>query len=80
MKIQEEKVTMANKINIENQELLVLLEFDDDEYTKITMCLDEENKKVFVIDNKLVTDQKLIDNINKKYNLELPEELKGIIF
>ena len=80
MKIQEEKVTMANKINIENQELLVLLEFDDDEYTKITMCLDEENKKVFVIDNKLVTDQKLIDKINKKYNLELPEELKGIIF
>ncbi len=71
---------MANKINIENQELLVLLEFDDDEYTKITMCLDEENKKVFVIDNKLVTDQKLIDKINKKYNLELPEELKGIIF
>ena len=80
MKIQEEKVTMANKINIENQELLVLLEFDDDEYTKITMCLDEENKKVFVIDNKLVTDQKLIDKINKKYNLELPEGLKGIIF
>lgn len=71
---------MANKINIENQELLVLLEFDDDEYTKITMCLDEENKQVFVIDNKLVTDQKLIDKINKKYNLELPEELKGIIF
>lgn len=71
---------MANKINIENQELLVLIEFDDDEYTKITMCLDEENKKVFVIDNKLVTDQKLIDKINKKYNLELPEELKGIIF
>lgn len=71
---------MANKINIENQELLVLLEFDDDEYTKITMCLDEENKKVFVIDNKLVTDQKLIDKINKKYNLELPEGLKGIIF
>lgn len=71
---------MANKINIENQELLVLLEFDDDEYTKITMCLDEENKKVFIIDNKLVTDQKLIDKINKKYNLELPEELKGIIF
>lgn len=71
---------MANKINIENQELLVLLEFDDDEYKKITMCLDEENKKVFVIDNKLVTDQKLIDKINKKYNLELPEELKGIIF
>ena len=71
---------MANKINIENQELLVLLEFDDDEYTKITMCLNEENKKVFVIDNKLVTDKIIIDKINKKYNLELPEELKGIIF
>lgn len=71
---------MANKIQIDNQELLVLLEFDDDEYTKITMCLDEENNKAFIIDNKLVTDKKLIDKINKKYDLELPEELKGVIF
>ena len=71
---------MANKIQIDNQELLVLLEFDDDEYTKITMCLDEENKKVFVIDNKIITDKDVVDKINKKYDLELPEELKGIIF
>lgn len=71
---------MASKINIENQELLVLLEFEDDEYTKITMCLDEDNKKVFVINNEIVTDKKLIDKINKKYDLGLPEELKGIIF
>ncbi|GEM_PF-6175753 len=71
---------MANKIQMDNQELLVLLEFDDDEYTKITMCLDEENKKVFVIDNKIITDKDVIDKINKKYDLELPEELKGIIF
>lgn len=80
MKIQEEKMKMANKIQIDNQELLVLLEFDDDEYTKITMCLDEKNKKVFVIDNKIITDKNVIDKINKKYDLELPEELKGIIF
>lgn len=71
---------MANKIQIDNQELLVLLEFDDDEYTKITMCLDKENKRVFVIDNKIITDKDVIDKINKKYDLELPEELKGIIF
>lgn len=71
---------MANKIQIDNQELLVLLEFDDDEYKKITMCLDEENKKIFVIDNKIITDKDVIDKINKKYDLELPEELKGIIF
>lgn len=71
---------MANKIQIDNQELLVLLEFDDDEYTKITMCLDEANNKAFIIDNKLVTDKKLIDKINKKYDLELPEEVKGVIF
>lgn len=71
---------MANKIQMDNQELLVLLEFDDDEYTKITMCLDEENKKVFVIDNKIITDKDVIDKINKKYDLGLPEELKGIIF
>ena len=40
---------MVSKINIKNQELLVLLEFDDSEYEKITMCLDEQDKKVFVI-------------------------------
>ena len=71
---------MVNKINIENQELLVLLEFEDSEYEKIIMCLDEEDKKVFVINNEIVTDKNLIDKINKKYDLELPEELKGIIF
>jgi len=71
---------MANKIKIENKELLVLLEFDDIEYKKIIMCLDKEDKKVFVIDNKIITDKKIIDEINQKYALELPDELKGIIF
>lgn len=71
---------MVSKINIKNQELLVLLEFDDSEYEKITMCLDEQDKKVFVINNEIVTDKNLIDKINKKYDLELPYELKGIIF
>ena len=71
---------MANKIQIDNQELLVLLEFDDSEYEKIIMCLDEQNNKVFVINNEIVTDKNLIDKINKKYDLELSDELKGIIF
>lgn len=71
---------MANKINIENQELLVLLEFNDNEYEKIIMCLDENNQKVFIINNKVITDKNIINAINKKYNLELPEELKGKIF
>ena len=71
---------MANKINVENQELLVLLEFEDSEYEKIIMCLDEQDKKVFVINDEIVTDKNLIDKINKKYDLELPDELKGIIF
>jgi len=71
---------MANKIKIDNQELLVLLEIEDDEYEKITICLDEYSKKVFVIDNKVVTDEDTISHINKKYDLELPEELKGKIF
>jgi len=71
---------MVSKINIENQELLVLLEFEDSEYEKIIMCLDEQDKKVFVINDEIVTDKNLIDKINKKYDLELPDELKGIIF
>lgn len=71
---------MANKINIGNQELLVLLEFYDNEYEKIIMCLDENNQKVFIINNKVITDKNIINDINKKYNLELPDELKGKIF
>lgn len=71
---------MANKINIGNQELLVLLEFNDNEYEKIIMCLDENNQKVFIINNKVITDKNTINDINKKYNLELPDELKGKIF
>lgn len=71
---------MASKIKVENQELLVLLEFEDSEYEKIIICLDEQDKKVFVINDEIVIDKNLIDKINKKYNLELPDELKGIIF
>lgn len=71
---------MANKIKIENQELLVLLEFDDTEYGNIIMCLNEKNQKVFLINKKVVTDSNIINLINKKYDLELPDELKGKIF
>lgn len=71
---------MARKIKIDNQELLVLLEFDDSEYKKIILCLDRNNKKVFVINNAIVTDKNLINVINKKYDLEFSEEFKKIIF
>ena len=60
---------MTNKINIENKELLVLMEFNDDEYEKIIICLDENNQKVFVINNKVITDNNIINAINKKYDL-----------
>ena len=71
---------MTNKINIENKELLVLMEFNDDEYEKIIISLDENNQKVFVINNKVITDTNIINAINKKYDLEIPDELKGKIF
>ena len=71
---------MTNKINIENKELLVLMEFNDDEYETIIICLDENNQKVFVINNKVITDTNIINAINKKYDLEVPDELKGKIF
>ena len=44
------------------------------------MCLDENNQKVFVIKNKVITDTNIINAINKKYDLEVPDELKGKIF
>ena len=71
---------MVNNIQIDNQELLVLLEFEDPEYKKIIMCLDEEDNRVFVVDGKIVTDKNAIDYINKKYELEVPEELKDVIY
>ena len=71
---------MANKINIENKELLILLEFHDNEHGKIIMCLDENDNKVFVINDKVLTDDNIIKEINKKYNLEVSDELKGRIF
>ena len=71
---------MTNTIKIENKELLILLEFDDSKYKKIIMCLDDEDNKVFVINDEIVKDKKIIDEIIEKYDLEVPEELKGIIF
>ena len=71
---------MTNTIKIDNQEFLILLEFDDSKYKKIIMCLDDEDNKVFVINDEIVKDKKIIDEIIKKYDLEVPEELKGIIF
>lgn len=71
---------MTNTIKIDNKELLILLEFDDLKYKKIIMCLDDEDNKVFVINGEIVEDKKIIDEIIKKYDLEVPEELKGIIF
>ena len=71
---------MVNKLTIDNQELLVLLEFNADEYGKITMCLDEKNQKVFVIKNSIIKSQEIIDKINKKHGLEFSKELNGIIF
>ena len=71
---------MTNTIKIDNQELLILLELDDSKYKKIIMCLDDEDNKVFVINDEIVKDKKIIDEIIGKYDLEVPEELKGIIF
>jgi hypothetical protein len=38
------------------------------------MCLDENNKNVFVINNKIITDEKIVAKINKKYDLEFHPE------
>lgn len=71
---------MTNTIKIDNKELLILLEFDDAKYKKIIMCLDDEDNKVFIINGEIIKDKMIIDEIIKKYDLELPDELKEIIF
>lgn len=69
-----------NKIKIDEKELLVLLEFNDEKYGKIIMCLDEEDNTVFVIENKIVIDKIIINEINEAYGLEFTEEHPNIMF
>lgn len=71
---------MVNNIQINNQELLVLLEFEDSEYKKIIMCLNEQDERILVINGKIILDKNIIDDINKKYELEELEEQKNVIY
>ena len=71
---------MAERIQINNQELLVLFRLNDDEYNEIILCLDKKNDKVFVMNNQIIKDKTIIDKIIKKYGLEIPKEFSGIIF
>lgn len=70
---------MFEKIKIDNTELIVILNFNDDEYGKIKLCMQYNGKKVFVIDQKIIDNTKIIDEINKRYMFELPKEYKDII-
>ena len=71
---------MAERIQINNQELLVLFRLNDDEYNEIILCLEKKNDKVFVMNNQIIKDKTIIDKIIKKYGLEIPKEFSGIIF
>ena len=70
---------MADKINLENQELVILIEFEDSNYGKILLCSNSENKNVFVINNIVVKDEKIINEINKKYGLEFEEKIPNML-
>ena len=71
---------MLNKLNIEEQELLELLEFEDSKYGKIIYCLAEDDTEVLVLNKKILRDEKIIDEIMNKYGLKLPEEIDEKIF
>lgn len=68
------------KIKIDEKELLVLIEFNDEKYSKIIMCLDDDDNTVFVIENKIVIDQNIIDELNETYGLDFKEENPNVIF
>ena len=70
---------MADKINLENEELVVLIEFENSNYGKILLCSNSENKNIFVINNMIVRDEKIINEINKKYGLEPKEKIPNIL-
>ncbi len=71
---------MLNKLNIEEQELLELLEFEDSKYGKIIYCLAEDDTEVLVLNKKILRDEKIINEIMNKYGLKLPEEIDEKIF
>lgn len=71
---------MMDILKIDNQDLYVLLELDDLEYSKIIICLNDKGNRRFVINNKIVKDSAIIEHINEKYQLNEPEECKGKIF
>lgn len=68
-----------SEIIIENKKLQVLFEFDDSVYGKIKRCT-YEDKIVYVINNKIMDDKKIIDKIEIKYGFLIPDELKNIIY
>ena len=71
---------MANRIKIEDKDLLVLIEFEDKEYGKIIDCIDENGIEVFVIGDKIVKDKNVINSINKKYHIQTPEDFDERIY
>ena len=68
---------MADKIKLEIEDFIKLIEFEDSVYGKIWLCSNQENKKFFVIDNIIVKDERIISEINKKYGLEIPKKLQN---
>ena len=71
---------MTNKVQIDDQELLVLLEFEDSENGKILYCLNEDNNIVYVLNNKILTENETIENIEKKYGLDELEDVPKTIY
>lgn len=64
---------MVRKIKIDDKELIYLYDLDDLEHGKITVCIDELDNTIFVIDEKIITDDELIIKIKERYGLIAPD-------
>ena len=64
---------MVEKLVIDNQELIVLVTLEDDDYGKVKKCF-SGNHKLYVIEGKIVTDKETIKVLEDRYEVKIPEE------
>lgn len=64
---------MLEKVVIDQLELIVLFTIEDDDYGKVKKCFKGKDV-VYVIDNKIVTDQETIKMLNDRYEVKIPKE------
>ena len=68
-----------SEIIIKNKKMKMEIEIDDIEYGKIKRCI-YESKIIYIIDGKIVQDEKIINKLELKYGFRIDNKAKNIIY